>query len=307
MRRKVVVGSRGSRLAMTQTRWVAARLQEVFPDLDISITEITTTGDRDRNTSLEKLGTAVFVKELEAALLDNRIDIAVHSLKDMPTELPGGLELLAVCERSDPRDVLVSRSRLEDLPAGSGIGTDSSRRLVQIVGMRPDVNVRGIRGNVDTRLRKVQSGEMDAVVLAAAGLQRLGWADRITQYLPVEVFLPAVGQGALAVEGRAGDGDVAAILAPIHDFPTWHSVIAERAFLRTLGGGCRAPVAALGNVDKSGLKLAGMVGSVRQRKMIRASDQGTADSAEQIGVRLAHRLLEMGASEFIAEVESENR
>ena len=307
MKNKVVVGTRGSRLALVQTEMVVARLREGNPLLDISTVEIVTAGDRDRHSPLEQLGVNVFVKELEEALLDGRIDLAVHSLKDLPTEMPAGLGILAVTERADPRDVLVAGKRLEELPAGARIGTDSMRRSLQLGSCRPDLVVLSIRGNVDTRLRKVETGEVDGVILAAAGIKRLGSAGSITQYLPLEYFLPAVGQGALAIEGRLDDRETAEIVAAMTHLPTWQSVAAERAFLFTLGGGCRAPIAALGSVDQGILRLEGMVGGVKSKKVLRCSEEGGAGSPEELGILLARRLLDMGASELIAEAGIENR
>lgn len=302
MSRGIIVGSRGSRLALIQAESVVAKIREVTPRLEISLREISTTGDRDHRTQLDQMGPSVFVKELEEALLDNRIDIAVHSLKDVPTDIPQGLCLLAVTERLDPRDVLISsKGGLDEIPPGSRIGTDSLRRAVQLRSYRPDLIICSIRGNVGTRLRKVAYGEFDGVILAAAAILRLGWQERITEYLPLETFLPAVGQGALVIEARLGDEDIARLVSPINNLPTWQCVTAERAFLRAVGGGCRAPVAALGTVDGNILKLDSMVVSVTSLKMLHTSEEGTAISAEEIGVRLAEKMIGMGASEFIAE------
>jgi hydroxymethylbilane synthase len=303
MSRRITVGSRGSKLALLQAESVVAEIREINPDLDVSINKIVTTGDRNHRSRLGRTGTAIFVKELEEALLDGRIDIAVHSLKDLPTELPPRLCLLAVTERLDPRDVLVAKSKLNELASGSKIGTSSLRRTIQLMSYRPDLLACPIRGNVDTRLRKVFSGEFDGVIVAAAALLRLGWDKRITEYLPRD-FLPAVGQGALAVEARLGDVDIARLVLPINHLPTWQCVTAERALLRALGGGCRAPVAALGTVNGNTLKLEGMVASVSGRKVLRASEEGSAISAEEIGVRLAQRMLAKGAVEIIAEARS---
>jgi hydroxymethylbilane synthase len=299
----IVVGSRGSKLALIQAESVAARISELNPHLKISLSKIVTKGDRNRHTQLDQIaGVGVFVKELEEALLDNRIDIAVHSLKDVPTDIPPDLRLLAVTERVDPRDVLASKSRLDELAPGSRIGTGSLRRAVQLTQYRPDLKVRSIRGNVDTRLRKVSSGEVDGVIVAAAALLRLGWEDKITEYLPLEHFLPAVGQGALVIETRLDDEEVAALVSPVNHLPTWQSVMAERAFLSALGGGCRAPIAALGTVNGTSLKLEGMIAGASGKKMLYASEEGSAMSPEDVGVRLAQKMLEMGASELVAEV-----
>jgi len=303
MRTSIIIGSRGSKLALIQTNSVATRLKEVNPHLEVSIRTIITAGDRDRHTQLDQMGTAVFVKELETALLKNRIDIAVHSLKDVPTELHEDLCLLAATERLDPRDVLISDSgRLDELAPGSRIGTGSLRRAVQLTRYRPDLEVCSIRGNVDTRVRKVSSGEVEGVIVAAAAMSRLGQEDRITEYLPLEHFLPATGQGALVVESRLGDKEVTELVSPINHIPTWQSVTAERTFLSALGGGCRFPIAALATIDGDALTLEGMVTDVSGKKILHAREEGIVVSPEEVGVRLAQRMLDMGASEFIAGV-----
>ena len=301
MRQKLIVGTRGSQLAMIQAESVADKIREANPHLDVSVTRITTGGDRDRRSQLDQMaGVGVFVKELEEALLDSRIDMAVHSLKDVPTTLPQGLCLMASTERLDPRDVLVSRSgRLDDIPIGGRIGTGSLRRAIQLAQYRPDLEVDGIRGNVDTRLRKVSCGEFDAIILAAAALLRLGREDRITQYLPPEHFLPAVGQGALVIEARIGDEDVINLASALNHLSTWRSVTAERSFLSALGGGCRAPIAALGRVNGDSLRLDGMVADTTGKKILQASEAGDALFPEETGKRLAKKMLSMGASSLI--------
>ncbi|MFC1989326.1 hydroxymethylbilane synthase [Chloroflexota bacterium] len=305
--RRIVVGSRGSKLALIQTESVAARIREANPDTEIIINRIVTKGDRNRRVQLDKIaGIGVFVKELEEALLDGRIDLAVHSLKDMPAQIRPDLCLLAVTERLDPRDALVSRGpRLAELAPGSIIGTGSLRRAVQLSTCRPDLKVCSVRGNVDTRLRKVADGEFSGVILAAAAMKRLGWENRISEYLPLEHFLPAVGQGALAIEARLDDTDIAKIVAPLNHLPTWQSITAERAFLSALGGGCRAPIAALGTVNGATLKLDGMVADVNEKKVVYASVEGDARSPEELGKHLAQKMLAMGAAEFITEVKSQ--
>ena len=301
MRTKIVVGTRGSRLALIQTESVVSKLRAKCPDLEISIRKIITAGDRDRQTNLDRIGVDVFVKELEEALLDGRIDLAVHSLKDVPTDIPQGLGLIAVTERDDPRDVLVAKARLDDLPSGSRIGSGSLRRTIQIARIRPDLETCSIRGNVDTRLRKVSSGEVDGVISAAAALSRLGWQDKITQYLPLENFLPAAGQGALVVEARLDDKETVDLILPVNHLPTWQCVSAERTFLRELGGVCRAPIAALGTIEGTKLRLEGMVASPTGKNVLRDSIEGGITSSEELGMKLSKRMLEMGASEFIAE------
>lgn len=301
MRDRITVGTRGSRLATVQTESVVDRIKAINPGLDISIVKIVTAGDRNRHTRLDKMDIAVFVKELEQALLDIKIDIAVHSLKDVPTDLPRGLQLTAVTEREDPRDALVAKVGLDELPPGSRIGTSSLRRLVQLKRYRSDLDVCNIRGNIDTRLRKVTSGEFDGIIVAAAALSRLGCQDRITGYLPVNKFLPEAGQGTLVIESRSEDKEIADMVASINHIPTWQSVMAERAFLKKLGGGCRAPIAALGQINSGTLTLEGMAASPDSKKILQASEKGNVMLFEEIGIRLANRLLEMGANAWIAQ------
>ena len=308
MRKKIVVGSRGSKLASIQAELVVARIREANPDLEVNIRRIVTRGDRNRQVQLDQIaGDGVFVKELEEALHNGQIDLAVHSLKDMPTELPQGLGLIAVAERLDPRDVLVSRGqKLAGLAPGSRIGTGSLRRAVQLKAYRPDLEACGIRGNVDTRLRKVSDGEFAGVILAAAALKRLGWEDRITEYLSLEHFLPSVGQGALALEARADDRDITELAVPLNHLPTWQSITAERAFLSALGGGCRAPIAALGTVNDNALKLEGMVASVSTGEILHGTIEGSATAPQELGAQLAQKMLAMGAGKFITEVRRES-
>ena len=304
MRKEIIVGSRGSKLALIQTGVVVNKLKVNNPGIDVSIRRIVTGGDRNRHIPLEEMaGIGFFVKELEEALLEKRIDFAVHSLKDMPTEIPPELRLAVITERIDPRDVLISRGeKLSEFATGSKIGTGSLRRAVQLSSFRQDLAASGIRGNVDTRMRKVTSGEYDGVILAAAALHRLGWEDKITEYLSTEYFLPAVGQGALAIESRAEDTELAGMLAPLNHEPTWQSVTAERAFLLALGGGCRAPIAALGTVNGTTLQLEGMVADNKNNRMLRSSATGSTSEPENLGLQLAEKLFDMGAEELLAEV-----
>ena len=303
MRNSVTIGSRGSKLALIQAEWVLVKLREYNPKLESSIIKIATTGDLEVSTALDKFsGQGIFVKELEKALLDNKIDIAVHSLKDMPTEIPHRLSLAAVTKRLDPRDVLVSRGRkLTELPTKAKIGTGSLRRAAQLLACRPDLEICQIRGNIDTRLRKVSQGEFDGIILAAAALIRLGWENKITEYLPVEHFTPSVGQGVLGIEIRVEDKAAASLISCINHEPTWQCIVAERTFLQTLGGGCRTPIAALGNISNSTLHLGGMVASTKTNHILYSSKEGNSLSSEQIGKSLAQELIEMGALQYIAE------
>ena len=303
MQKSVIIGSRSSRLALVQAGSILGQLREADSCLKFNIGKIVTEGDRSHHLPLDQMpGVGVFVKELETALLDGRVDIAVHSLKDMPTEIPKGLYLAVVTKRLDPRDILVSRAgKLADLAPGSRIGTGSIRRAVQLISYRPDLEVCSLRGNVNTRLRKVFSGELDGVILAASALIRLGWQDRITEYLPLEHFLPPAGQGTLGIEIRANDKEIGEIVLPLNHQPTWQSVVAERTFLSALGGGCRAPIAVLGKINDNTLNLTAMVAEVGGEKILRASGEGSITIPEQVGNQLAQKILEMGASEFIAE------
>jgi len=302
VRTKIVVGCRGSKLALIQAKSVMAKIKKVNPYLEVNIRKIVTKSDHHHHARLDRItSVGVFVRELEEALLGGRIDLAVHSLKDMPTQINHGLCLVAVTQRLDPRDVLISKSRLDELAPGSRIGTGSFRRAVQLVSYRPDLEVCSIRGNVDTRLRKVFCEKIDGVILAAAAMARLGWEDKISEYLPLEHFLPAVGQGALAVETRLGDEELAELVLSINHLPTWQSITAERAFLSALGGGCRAPIAALGIASGTTLDLEGMIADVSGKKILRALEKGSVTLPEEVGVRLAQKMLGMGASEFITE------
>jgi hydroxymethylbilane synthase len=305
MSNKIVIGTRGSKLAVTQTETVAAQISEANPDIEVIISRIVTEGDQNWHVQLSNVqGIGIFVKELEEALLQGKIDLAVHSLKDVPTIMPPGLCIGAVSERHDPRDVLISKGqKLAELPAGAKIGTGSMRRAIQVNACRPDLEVSGIRGNVDTRLRKVSDGEFDGVISAAAALKRLGWEDKITEYLSIEHFLPSVGQAALAIECRVDDQRVAKILKQLNHLPTFHSITAERAFLFALGGGCRAPIAALGTVNGKTLYVDGLISNVSGTKIMRDSEQGRVDEAKEIGERLAQKLLDAGAEKFLSEVE----
>jgi hydroxymethylbilane synthase len=302
MARRLVVGSRASKLAMAQTESVVASIRRSNPGLEVIVRNITTSGDRDQRTALQQApSVGFFVKELEEALLDGRADIAVHSLKDMPGELPAGLAIGAVLERVYPGDVLITNGKkLAELSSDARIGTGSLRRASELAAYRPGLKAVPIRGNVDTRVGKVTSGELDGVILAAAGLKRLGMEDRIAEYLPLEHFLPAVGQGIIAIEARSGDGETAQAIAPLNHGPTWHIMTAERAFLRTLAGGCQAPIAALATVTNTTLKIEGLVCDVESNKTLRASETGSREQAAELGAKLARSLLAAGADRLIA-------
>ncbi len=301
--RTFVVGSRGSRLALRQSEVVVGALRREHPEASFRVQTVRTTGDKMNDVALSQFGgQGVFVKELERALLDHKIDIAVHSLKDMPTELSEGLKLGAIAAREDVHDVLVSKSGtgLQSLPPGSTVGTGSPRRAAQVLALRPDLRISELRGNVDTRLRKVAEGEVDAAVLAAAGLDRLGLRERATEVLPLDVMLPAVGQGALAVEVREEDAEARRLVAAVDDSQTRAATIAERAFLRRLGGGCHVAVAALGTVEHDRLRLRGLVADTDGQRLLRGEIEGALDEAEALGEGLAEELLGRGAAELLA-------
>jgi hydroxymethylbilane synthase len=289
----LVIASRGSQLALWQARWVEAQLKAAGHECRIEI--IKTTGDKITDVPLAKVGTkGLFTKEIEEALLDGRAQLAVHSLKDLPTELPEGLVLAAVPEREDPRDAVIGR-KLADLPLGAKVGTSSLRRSAQLRKLRPDLVVESIRGNLDTRIRKLDEGQYDAILLAAAGMKRLGWGARIAEILSPELMCPAVGQGALAIETRAGFA-----LPAVLDHPDSHiAVLAERGLLGALGGGCQVPIGAHATVAGGRVKLLGLVAAPDGSEVVRAEAEGPVSEAAAIGRRLGAELLEQGARKIL--------
>jgi len=302
--RVIIVGSRGSRLALRQTELVLAELRQRFPGRRFQVRQVRTTGDRRPEVSLAAIGgQGVFIKELETALRARRVDLAVHSLKDVPAEVGRGLVLAAVTERGDVRDAVVSRGhcRLAELPAGSRVGTGSLRREVQVRALRPDLEVVDLRGNVDTRLRKVEEGLVDAAILAAAGLARLGYLERAAELLDTDAMLPAIGQGALTLEARADDAEMIEMASALDHRDTRLATTAERAFLARLGGGCRLPMAALGIVEGDSLRLRGLIADSEGRRLLRGEAAGPSSEAEALGAALAEQLLSRGAAELIAE------
>jgi hydroxymethylbilane synthase len=304
-RRSLVLGTRGSRLAVWQAEWVQARLRESAPDVTVTLRRIKTSGDKILDVPLATIGgKGLFVKEIEDALLQGDIDLAVHSMKDVPTVLPGGLEILCVPAREDPRDALISREAkpLDRLPKGARVGTSSLRRQAQLLHHRPDLKIEMLRGNLDTRLRKLRDGEFDAVVVAAAGLKRMGWLEQVTEYLPSDVSLPAIGQGALGLEGRGDDTFVRGVVASLDDAPTRTAVTAERALLDRLEGGCQVPIAAHARLSEGRLHLEGLVASVDGRRLVRDSIEGPVASARELGRRLAEQLLRRGGEAILNEI-----
>ncbi len=295
----LTIGSRGSQLALWQAHWVKQVLEGAGESCRIEI--IKTTGDKITDVPLAKVGTkGLFTKEIEEALLDGRIDLAVHSLKDLPTEVPAGLVIAAIPAREDARDALVGRS-IADLREGAKVGTSSLRRVAQLRAARPDLVIESVRGNLDTRLRKLSEGQYDALVLAAAGLRRLGWADRIAEFVPIDVMCPAVGQGALAIETREGD-DAARRCARLDDRDTRVAVEAERAVLARLGGGCQVPIGAHARVSGDRLELLAIVGMPDGSRVIRRFTSGAVADAVRIGAELGGELLEAGAREILEAV-----
>jgi hydroxymethylbilane synthase len=297
----LVIASRGSQLALWQARWVERQLAARGHECRIEI--IKTTGDKITDVPLAKVGTkGLFTKEIEEALLDGRADLAVHSLKDLPTELPEGLVLAAVPEREDPRDAVVGK-KLADLLQGAKVGTSSLRRAAQLRALRPDLQVESVRGNLDTRLRKLDEGQYDAILLAAAGLKRLGWGNRIAEILPAEVMCSAVGQGALAIETRDGGAGFDACAALDHK-ASHAAVTAERGVLGALGGGCQVPIGAHATVEDGRLRLMAMVASPDGAETVRAEAEGPVADAEALGRKLGAELLERGARRILEAVYS---
>ncbi len=307
MKDKLVIGSRGSKLALIQAQIVKAELESLQPGMVVAIEVIKTSGDASAQPLSVIGGKGVFTKELEDALLDKRIDVAVHSLKDLPTMVPGELLIAAICKRDDPRDALVLRSQkqalasLQALPNGATVGTSSPRRLAQLKHLRRDLVIKELRGNVDTRLRKLDEGQYDALILACAGLRRLGLDNRISAPLPASEMLPAVGQGALGIETRADDKDTLEAVSKLDHKFTRLACTAERALLRSLGVGCQLPIAAYAVVREKKIRLDGLVAERQGNRIIRDRIVGGLNEAEEIGKRLAEQLLNQGAAELLEE------
>ena len=304
MKQTVRIGTRGSALALWQAGWVKTQLESLWPGLQVALVPIKTSGDKFQEGPLAPVGgKGLFVKEIEEALLSRAVDLAVHSMKDLPSELLDGLILSAIPEREDPRDVLITRhgETLAELPAGTRVGTSSLRRQALLLHLHPGLRVEILRGNVETRLRKQREGTVDATVLAAAGLKRLGLTPQHSQVLDEQVFLPAIGQGALGIETRADD-EVAALVRPLHHQATAVAVSAERAFLRRMGGSCRTPLAANGTVLNGTVYLTALVASSDGRRLIRGERSGPVEANEQIGTLLAETLLAQGGKEILEEL-----
>ncbi|PKL52252.1 MAG: hydroxymethylbilane synthase [Nitrospira bacterium HGW-Nitrospira-1] len=334
---KVVIGTRASKLALWQAEWVKSELERMNPGLQVELNKIKTTGDKILDVPLAMVGgKGLFVKEIEEAMLRGEADLAVHSMKDVPTEFPEGLELAAICKREDPRDAFITAAKstlrgFKDLPQGASVGTSSLRRACQLLSLRPDIRIMQLRGNLETRLRKLDEGQFDAIILAVAGVRRLGWSDRITEILPADLSLPAIGQGAIGIECRMNDDFIHKLIAPLNHKESATCVRAERALLKRLQGGCQVPIAAYARLisQESGVRGQGLedkkqrlttdkdcslftvyyslfmdslVGSISGDRIIRDHAEGRPEDAEVIGTMLAESLLLKGADKILAEL-----
>jgi hydroxymethylbilane synthase len=299
------IGTRGSQLALYQANWVKDQLIHHHPHLKVTLIKIKTTGDKMQDAPLAKIGgKGLFVKEIEEALIQRRIDLAVHSIKDVPTELPKSLHLSVITKREDPHDAFISKDQthLKDLPRGVTIGTSSLRRQAQLFHFRRDFVIIPLRGNLDTRLKKLETMNLNGIVLAYAGLKRMGLENRITEVIPPEVSLPAIGQGALGIETRIDDKMVEEKIQFLNDRVSATAVLAERAFLRRLGGGCQVPIAAFGRMVGATFQIDGMVGTIDGKKLIRHHIEGEIEEAESLAIQLAERLLNQGAGAILEEI-----
>ncbi|MFQ6042834.1 MAG: hydroxymethylbilane synthase [Candidatus Poribacteria bacterium] len=304
MKSKIIIGTRGSALALWQTHWIKNKLQKVANGYQFELRHIKTIGDKILHTPLAQIGgKGLFVKELELALLSGEIDIAVHSMKDMPTIFPDGLSICAIAQRADPSDALVSHKglRFADLPLGAKVGTSSLRRRAQLLRSRPDLNIYNLRGNLDTRIAKLRNEGFDAIILATAGVQRLGFDELITERLPYEICLPAVGQGAIGIEARDDEMELLELVSKINHLESAVAVTAERAMLRDLGGGCQIPIAALGRASNGKLNVEGLVAAVDGSRIVRSSVCGELSDADALGRQLAKQLRNMGAESILRE------
>lgn len=304
MKKNLVIGTRGSKLALWQANYIASKLNEKYPDIEVTIKRVTTTGDKILDVPLAKIGgKGLFTKEIENEMLAGSIDLAVHSLKDMPTELPQGLTFAAITKRIHPGDAFISPKyqTIDNLPQGSRVGTSSLRRKAQLLNYRPDLKILDLRGNLDTRLNKLENNDFDAILLAVAGLKRLGWEKHITQVIPIEICLPAVGQGALAVEARQDD-EVLKMLAFLNDKETRWAVEAERAFLKVIEGGCQVPVGVYGQVVENSLRLQAKILSADGVEKVSDSIVGNPADAEEIGKTLAGKMLAAGGRKILAKL-----
>ncbi|MBM4329820.1 MAG: hydroxymethylbilane synthase [Deltaproteobacteria bacterium] len=298
------LGTRASLLALRQANWIKHKLEDQYPEVEVDLVHIKTEGDKIDVPLFALGGKGLFVKEIEEALLRGEVDMAVHSGKDLPVVMPQALALIAFPEREDPRDILISRNGrpFAEIPPGGKVGTSSLRRQAQLLYLRPDLKIVPLRGNLDTRIKKLSSLNLDAVILASAGLRRMGWEDRVSEFFEPEVMLPAIGQGVLAIEARVKDERVHHLLAFLNHLPTQLSLMAERAFLKRLGGGCQVPIAGLAQVSADRLHLTGLVATLDGQKVVRGKVEGHLSKGEDIGGELAEELMEKGAREILSEV-----
>jgi len=310
-RNKIIIATRGSKLALWQAEWIKSELEQRNPDITIELNIIKTTGDKILDVPLAQVGgKGLFVKEIEEAMLKGEADLAVHSMKDVPTELPDELHLSTITKREDPRDAFLTQiqdskfkiQNIESLPQGAKVGTSSLRRICQLLSIRPDLNITHLRGNVDTRIRKLDEGEFDAIILATAGVKRLGHEDRITEKIPTDISLPAIGQGAVGIECRVDDEFTNSILKALDHYETSVCVRAERAFLKKLEGGCQVPIAAYAQLKNGEIVMEGLVGSIDGTTLLKESLTGKPEDAEKLGTTLAEKLLSKGAKEILDEV-----
>lgn len=304
MRKEIRIGTRASALALWQANWVKSELEKRYPGMTVTLTKIKTTGDKILDVPLAKVGgKGLFTKEIEEALLRKEVDIAVHSMKDVPTDFPAGLHLACITEREDVRDALISNGvKLKDLKEGAIIGTSSLRRQTQLCHYRPDLKMEMLRGNVETRIRKQKEGQYDAVILAAAGVKRLGLADNVSEYISTDISIPAIGQGALGIECSIEDKEVNELISFFNHYETSVAVRAERALLKRLEGGCQVPIAGYATVADGKITLRGLVGSIDGKRIVKDTVEGNAVDYEKIGTELGERLLSMGAKEILEEV-----
>ncbi len=299
------IGTRGSQLALFQANWVKDRLSHAHPSLKVSLVKIKTTGDKIQDAPLAKIGgKGLFVKEIEEALVRRRIDLAVHSIKDVPTQFPEGLHLSVITKREDPRDVFISREgkALKELPKGAKIGTSSLRRQAQLLHYRSDFELTPLRGNLDTRLRRLETLNLDGIILALAGVRRLGFEEKITEIISTDISLPAIGQGAIGIETRQDDREIEEQIQSLNDKDSSIAVSAERACLKKLEGGCQVPIAALAQISGGTLRIDGLVGTIDGKRILREHLEGRLEEAESLGTKLADILLGKGAKEILDEV-----
>lgn len=304
-KKKIRIGTRGSPLALWQSNWIKSRLQALHDGLEAEIVAIKTSGDKIQDVALAKIGgKGLFVKEIEEALLRREIDIAVHSMKDVPIKLPAGLAIAAIAERENPLDALISRDgkKLSELPDGARVGTGSLRRVTQLLNHRPDLEIVPLRGNIETRIKKLTTERLDAIVLAAAGLRRMGWGDMIVETIDPRILLPAMGQGAIGIEARQYDVAVLELIVGLDHEETHIALDAERAFLKVLGGGCQVPIGAYAALDGENLTLKALVGSLDGRQIFRAEKTGLSRDARNIGESLGKELLGQGAGKILEEI-----